>query len=174
MLAVGTDKRLYAVAEWYWDSARRNQALTDLQYSVKLGEFFTSVRHPGSQLYGITPEVVIVDPSAKSFIVQLHHDRFRVGAADNAVEDGIRLVASLLSSGRLLVHSSCVNLIDQLQSYSWDEAATEKGLDKPKKQDDHAVDALRYITVTTRSRWRGMILPDNPPPNYQDTFGPFN
>ena len=87
------------------------------------------------------------------------------------MENGIRMVASLLASGRLLIHKSCKNLIDQMQSYSWDEKATEAGEDKVVKRDDHAVDALRYGIVTTRSRWHGLILPDVPPVNYQDTFG---
>ncbi|HEY3981357.1 MAG TPA: hypothetical protein VGM79_29145 [Streptosporangiaceae bacterium] len=47
--------------------------------------------------------------------------------ADNSVLDGIRLMSSLLATGRLLIHSSCKNLIAQLQSYSWDEQASAKG-----------------------------------------------
>jgi hypothetical protein len=171
VLGVGVDRRLYAIAEWYWDSKVRGQPLTDLEYSRKLGDFFASVRHPGSALYGISPEVIAVDPSGKSFITQLYRDGYRPMGADNGVIDGVRQVASLLASGRLLIHSSCKNLIDQMQSYSWDEKATEKGEDKPKKEEDHSVDALRYITITTRSRWRNLILPDVTPVNHQDAFG---
>jgi PBSX family phage terminase large subunit len=171
VLGVGVDRRLYAIAEWYWDSVRTGKPLAPVEYSRKFGDFLASVRHPGSQLYGITPEVIAVDPSEKAFIVQLHSDGFRVTGANNEVLTGIRMLSSLLASGKLLVHSSCKNLIDQLQSYAWDDAATEKGLDKPLKENDHAADALRYIINTTRSRWRNMLLPDNPPPNYEDTFG---
>jgi len=170
VIGLGIDRRLYAVAEWYWDSSLRHQRLTDLQYSVKLREFFGSVKFPGSQMYGITPEVVTVDPSAKSFIQQLHTEGVRVMSADNAVMDGIRLVSSLVASGRLLIHKSCANLIAQMQSYSWDEKATAKGEDKPVKRDDHAVDALRYGVFTTRSRWRSLILPAAPPVNHEETF----
>jgi PBSX family phage terminase large subunit len=171
VLGVGVDKRLYAISEWYYDSARTGKPLTDMEYSRKFGDYLASVRHPASQLYGISPEVIAVDPSGHSFFVQLHRDGYRPAKADNAVIDGIRTLASLLAGGRLLVHSSCKNLIDQLQSYSWDEKATAKGEDKPVKEEDHAVDALRYIVMTTRSRWRPMIGPDNPPPNYEDHFG---
>jgi PBSX family phage terminase large subunit len=170
VLGVGTDKRLYAIAEWYWDSQRTGRELAPVEYSRKLREFLGSVRHPGSQLYGITPEVIAVDPSEKAFIVQLHTDGLRVTSAVNDVDPGIRTLSSLLAGGKLLIHSSCRNLIDQMQSYSWDDAATEKGLDKPKKENDHAVDALRYITATTRSRWRNLVLSDSPALNYQDAF----
>jgi len=177
VLGLGIDRRLYIVAEWYWDSAKRMRQLTDVQYSAKLREFFASVRHPGSQLYGISPERLVVDPSAASFIRQVHNDRHlfdggvNVMGADNAVLDGIRLVSSLLSTDRLRVHSSCTNLIDQKQSYSWDPAAAQRGEDKPKKENDHAVDAERYVTATTRSVWRNLIVPAEVPRNYEEGFG---
>lgn len=177
VLGLGIDRKLYAVAEWYWDSRARFRQLTDAEYSAKLREFLASIRFPGSQMYGVTPERAVIDPSGLSFIRQLHADRHQFGGgmsitgADNAVLDGIRLVSSLLGSGRLLIHSSCKNLISQMQSYSWDEKAASKGEDKPVKQDDHAADALRYSVATTRSVWRNLIVPPETPPNYQDTFG---
>jgi len=177
VLGLGTDRRLYIVAEWYWDSAKRMKQLSDVQYSAKLREFFASVRHPGSQLYGIRPERLVVDPSAANFIRQVHNDKhlfdggMNVMGADNAVLDGIRLVSSLLATDRLKVHRSCENLISQKQSYSWDAAAAARGEDRPKKENDHAVDAERYICATTRSVWRNLIIPPEAPPNYEDTFG---
>ena len=176
VLALGIDRRLYFVAEWYWDSAARGEQLTDVQYSAKLREFLASIRHPGSQLYGVAPQRIVVDPSALSFIRQLYADRhlfpqgMSIAGADNAVLDGIRLLSSLLASGKLLVHKSCERLIEQLQSYAWDEAATARGEDKPVKQDDHSADAARYCLLTTRGVWRNLILPDEQPPNYQDAF----
>ena len=71
--------------------------------------------------------------------------------------------------GEPLVHKSCERLIEQLQSYAWDEKATARGEDKPVKQDDHSADAARYCLLTTRRVWRNLILPDEQPPNYQDT-----
>jgi PBSX family phage terminase large subunit len=177
VLGLGIDRRLYFVAEWYWDSAARGRQLTDSEYSAKLREFLASVRHPGSQLFGIAPERVVIDPSALSFIRQVHADRhlfpqgMSIAGADNSVLDGIRLVSSLLSTGRLLVHKSCGKLIEQFQSYAWDEKASEHGEDKPVKKDDHSADAARYCLLTTRSLWRNLILPDTAPPSYQDHFG---
>jgi hypothetical protein len=67
--------------------------------------------------------------------------------ADNSVLDGIRLMSSLLATGRLLIHSSCKNLIAQLQSYSWDEQASAKGEDKPVKADDTASMAVATLCI---------------------------
>lgn len=177
VLALGSDRRLYFVAEWYWDSATRGRQLTNAEYSAKMREFFASVRHPGSQLYGIRPEWIVVDPSAAHFIGQLNSDRHlfdggvSLAGADNAVEAGIGTMGSLLATGRLLVHSSCKHLIEQIQGYSWDEKAAQRGEDKPVKQNDHAVDAARYALMTTRSRWRNLIVAAEPPPNYEERFG---
>jgi phage terminase large subunit len=103
----------------------------------------------------VAPEWTIVDPSASSYIEQLHRDGVTgVTAADNSVLDGIRTVSSLFSTGDLLVHESARGLIDELPGYSWDDAAAEKGEDKPIKENDHSCDALRYGVRTTEALWR--------------------
>jgi PBSX family phage terminase large subunit len=173
LIGLGADRRLYVVAEWRWDSRARHRQLTDTEYSKKLREWLQSVRHPGSALYGVTPERYIVDPSAASFRVQLYRDGLQSLPADNEVLDGIRLVSSLLATGRLLIHSSCTHLIGEMQGYAWDEKAALKGEDKPRKEADHGADALRYGLRTTHQVWRNLLIPVGAPRNYQDTFGPF-
>jgi len=170
VIGLGTDSRLYVVAEWYYDSRARHRQLTDAEYSIKLREFLASVRFPGSQLHGVNPEWIVVDPSAASFRQQLFADRMTPHAGDNAVVDGIRLVSSLLAKDKLMIHKSCQYTIEQMSSYSWDETAAGKGDDKPIKVDDHAVDALRYGVVTTRGLWRHAIGPVALPPDPQTTF----
>ena len=41
-----------------------------------------------------------------------------------------------------------------METYVWDQKAKERGEERPVKQNDHAMDALRYIikTLTNRSR----------------------
>lgn len=68
--------------------------------------------------------------------------------AKNDVLDGIRLVATLLNLKKLFFCDTAVNAIQEFQSYSWDEKAAERGEDKPIKQHDHAVDAVRYFCYT--------------------------
>jgi PBSX family phage terminase large subunit len=171
LIGVGIDRRLYVVAEWRWDSRARRRQLSDVEYSAKLREWLASVQFPGSQLHGVTPEMIVVDPAAASFRVQLFQDRLRPAMADNEVLDGIRAVSSLFATDRLKIHRSCRYLLEELQGYSWDEKAAQRGDDAPIKQNDHGADALRYGIVTTRSIWRNLIRPAEQPPNYQDTFG---
>jgi len=170
LIGLGADRKLYVVSEWRWDSRARRRQLTDVEYSAKLTEWLGSVRHPGSALYGVTPERIVVDPSAASFRVQLFRDRRQPVAAENEVLDGIRCVSSLLGTGRLLIHKACTHLISEMQGYSWDEKKAAKGEDAPVKKDDHGTDALRYGLYSTRSVWRNLILPAAPPRNPEEYF----
>ena len=58
--------------------------------------------------------------------------------ANNAVEGGIQSVWSLLSSGKLKVFKSCVNLLKEYMVYRRDLQG------RIVKENDHALDALRY------------------------------
>ena len=91
---------------------------------------------------------VILDPAAASFKAQLEKDGFKVKKAKNDVLAGIRLVATLLLTGSIFIDKSCENLIKEFASYIWDAKAADKGEDKPVKEHDHALDALRYFCMT--------------------------
>ena len=38
--------------------------------------------------------------------------------------------------------------IKEFATYAWDPKASEKGLDKPIKENDHCMDAVRYFVYT--------------------------
>jgi PBSX family phage terminase large subunit len=150
LLGMGHDRRLYVAAEYRHDSRKAHRSMTDGEYDTALRTWL--------QRQQVTPEWVVIDPSAASFIEQLNRTRMRgLAAADNAVADGIRTVASLLSAGRLRIHASCQGLIDEMSGYVWDPKASERGEDAPLKQDDHGPDALRYALRTTEAVWRPHI-----------------
>lgn len=158
LIGLGEDRRLYVVSEYRWDSRRERRQLTDAEYSQARRRWLAAVPHPQSNVVGVRPEWTVVDPSAASFIEQLHRDGTPgVAPADNSVLDGIRGVAALFASDRLRIHRSCTGLIDELPGYSWDDEAAKKGEDRPIKQDDHSCDALRYGVRTTEALWRPHI-----------------
>ena len=96
---------------------------------------------PGHKDLEAPPEWIIVDPAAASFKVQLASDGIlNVMNGENDVLSGIRLTASLLGSGHLLVSDRCQGIIQEAPGYSWDPKATEKGEDKPIKVADHSMD----------------------------------
>jgi phage terminase large subunit len=49
-----------------------------------------------------------------------------------------------------------------MTEYRWDPKATERGEDKPLKENDHSVDALRYVVATTETNWRHLIDTSRP------------
>lgn len=134
----GTDKRWYCIREYYYSGRDKGTQKTDAEYADDLKKW----------LDGTKVKAVIVDPSAASFIAELTKRGTKVIPADNAVEDGIRLVATLLNLGKILFCDCCENTIQEFGSYIWDAKAAERGEDKPIKQHDHAMDAIRYFCYT--------------------------
>ncbi len=130
------------VKEYYYNSCEHGFQKTDSEYADDLIDFI-----------GDTPyQCVIVDPSAASFITVLMNRGIKVLKADNSVLDGIRAVGAKLKAGQLLINKECVNTITEFNLYRWDSKAAEYGEDKPIKQDDHAMDAVRYFVSTVIRR----------------------
>lgn len=129
------------VEDEYYHRAGRTDARSPREYARDLAAFA-----------GTQTGLVVIDPSAEGFILQLREDApgLRIRRADNGVAEGIQLVSSVLSAGILKIHPRCENLIRELAGYRWDPKAQQAGLDKPVKTDDHACDALRYALMAHR------------------------
>ena len=67
-------------------------------------------------------------------------------------------MATLLLSGSIFIDQSCENLIKEFASYIGDAKAGERGEDKPVKEHDHALDALRYFCYTIIRRINGIKI----------------
>lgn len=126
----------YKVKEYHFEG-RKGRQKTDAEYSEDLKEFLGGIR-----------AVIIVDPSAASFIAQLKKDGFTVRKAKNDVLDGIRNVATALSEMMVRFNDCCVETFKEFDSYVWDKKAADKGEDKPVKANDHHMDADRYFINT--------------------------
>lgn len=134
----GRDGKWYCIREYYYSGRDKGVQKTNAEYTDDLVRF----------LDGTPIKAVIVDPSAASFIAELNKRGFTIIQADNAVEDGIRLVATLLNTEKIAFSQSCKNTIKEFASYIWDPKAAERGEDKPIKQHDHVMDAVRYFCYT--------------------------
>ncbi|MFI6606860.1 PBSX family phage terminase large subunit [Streptomyces sp. NPDC050507] len=158
LIGLGVDSNLYVASEYRWDSRAERRKKTDAEYSAARRRWLAAVPHPHTSVLGVQPEWTIVDPSAASYIEQLHRDGVTgVTPADNSVLDGIRTVGTLITANRLFIHESARGVIEEMPGYSWDDEAAEKGEDKPIKDDDHSMDALRYGVRTTEALWRPHI-----------------
>lgn len=63
----------------------------------------------------------------------------------DSIRNGINAVRELFKSNRLFIHESCKNLIWELETYAYPEKKPEHNEEeRPIKENDHALDALRY------------------------------
>lgn len=126
------------IDEYYYSGRDESTQKTDNAYADDLTAFVGEKQIEG----------VVIDPSAASFIALLRERGFKIKKARNDVLDGIRVTGTYLNRGELLFLSKCKNTIKEFSSYIWDAKACERGEDKPIKQHDHAMDAVRYFVYT--------------------------
>lgn len=131
---------IYVLKEYRWDSRVKMAQKTDAAYVQDMVTFA-----------GNDDAVIVVDPSAVSFITALQVEGFFVKPANNDVLNGIMRISSLLEQKRIKIHESCTGLISEMEGYSWDEKSINTGQEKPLKIRDHGPDALRYYVNTCLS-----------------------
>lgn len=71
-----------------------------------------------------------------------------VNKGKGSVVSGISKVQELLKQGRLKVLSSCKNVITEFESYSYPDDKGKIANENPLKENDDAMDAIRYIVMT--------------------------
>ena len=129
----------YRVKEFYYDSRREGRQKTDAEY----------VRDLRALCGGKRVERVIVDPSAASFLAALRQAGFPVKAADNRVLDGIRVTAGMLRERRIVLCEPCADCLREMSLYRW-----ESGKEAPRKENDHAMDEMRYFAMDLQGETR--------------------
>lgn len=90
---------------------------------------------------------VWADPQSAQLILALNRDYHigQVKGAENDIDIGIERVIALFRNHQLKIFKTCVNLIDELQTYHRKTPDAEGHVDeKPVAKRNHACDALRY------------------------------
>ena len=126
----------YRVAEYYYASRDSGIQLTDQEYVAALRRLAG-----GHRIHRI-----VADPSAASFITALRRENLPVCRAKNDVLSGIRLTADLLKAGRLVICPECADCLREIESYCWAESGD--GRERVRKENDHAMDDMRYFAAT--------------------------
>lgn len=130
------------VAEYYYSGRDKKVQKTDEEYYKKLEEL------AGNRVI----HNVVVDPSAASFITCIRrHGRFAVRKARNDVLPGIRLTAAMLQAGVIRIGANCTDAIREFGLYRWEEKGE---VDRVVKENDHAMDDIRYFCATVMRRDR--------------------
>lgn len=133
-----SDDKWVCFKEYYYSGREQLRQKTDKEYAEDMRLF----------LEGVRPKRIVVDPSAASFIAELRANGYRVKQGENAVLDGIRYTSSMLENNKIAISSKCERTIKEFRSYMWDTKAMQKGEDRPLKDHDHCMDAMRYFTYT--------------------------
>ncbi len=139
-------KTLWQDREYYWDSKEKLRQKTDSEYADDFDAF------AGTERRGL---IVIVDPSAASFKLELVKRGYQVKNGDNEVLEGIRRVSVALKSGMYRIHTQrCPMTLKELEQYGWNEKAAKRGEEEPMKEFDHAADAVRIGICKVIPKWR--------------------
>lgn len=147
----------YAINEYYYSGRTEGIQKTDDEYLTDLVRFVQkTLKAISKQAERVADEELklyrrietIIDPSAASFIALLRKSgNFRVVPADNAVLDGIRETASAMHRGVIRFVPKLKNWAEEISGYVWQDDAVE---DRPIKEDDHLMDAMRYFVKTKK------------------------
>ncbi len=135
----------YRIKEYYFNSRLEGYQKTDEEHYDSLAELIGDKKVRG----------IAVDPSAASFIETIRrHGKYNVIPAKNTVLDGIRKVSTALKNGDIKICDTCLDSIREFSLYRWDE---KSGSDSPIKENDHAMDDIRYFVTTILEGGSGFI-----------------
>ena len=130
----------YRINEYYHSSRDTGVQLTDEEYYGHLKELIGDRK--------IT--ALIIDPSAASFIETVRrHGELTVIKASNDVLGGINRVCMALKQNEIFFSPVCTDTIREFSIYRWDDDIKR---DAPKKENDHAMDDIRYFVNTVLAK----------------------
>lgn len=124
----------------------RQYFITDEYYQIGKTDIQISqmARVMGAELY-------YPDPENPGGIQELKNQDLNVRdvyKGKNSVVRGIQIMRELFLQGRIMIHSSCKNLIEEIEGYHYPPEALEKNNEeRPVKEADHLIDSLRYCIM---------------------------
>lgn len=120
---------------------------------------------------------VFPDPESPSGIKELRNHGVNVREVlknKDSIKNGIDKIRELFKANRLHIHSSCENLIYELETYSYpDKKDLHNEDENPIKENDHALDALRYAIYmnTGMGNKAGQYVPQSAD-HYNPSYSP--
>jgi PBSX family phage terminase large subunit len=95
---------------------------------------------------------VYPDPEAPAAIEVLRRKGINireVKKGKDSIQHGIDQIRELFKQNKLFIHKSCINLINELEMYSYaDSSPIRNENENPQDKYNHAIDALRYVVST--------------------------
>lgn len=161
-LPIGT--RYFAGVDWGFTDAfvLLVHAVTPTGFHFQVSEFYKTgltitdmviIAKQKKQTYGI--QTFFADPSQPGHIEEFNRAGLSCAGADNDIRRGIDLQYDLLKTGRFKIFKdTSPYTIDEISTYHYPEPDELSPDDdskeqKPVGQDDHTMDAMRYLTIST-------------------------
>jgi PBSX family phage terminase large subunit len=125
------DNHFWITSEWY-KREKTNVEIIDWCKSIRAEKYYP-------------------DPAEPDRIEEMKRAGLNVQEVSKDVEKGIDSVRELFKTNRIHIHNSCQNLIAELETYRYKEHSGEgNNPEEPVKENDHALDALRYVLFNQR------------------------
>jgi PBSX family phage terminase large subunit len=122
------DNNYFVTEEWY-KTGRTEEQIGGYVKSCKFNKVYPDPESP-SAIDVLNSKGVLVMEVVKN---------------KDSIQNGINRVRTLLKTGKLYIHKSCVNLIAEFETYAYPEKRPGMNeYENPIKEHDHALDALRY------------------------------
>lgn len=125
---VDYDDTLWVMSEWY-QRGKTNAEVIEYAKSYHVEAFYP-------------------DPAEPDRIEEMRRAGMNVREVNKDVQKGIDTVRNLLKNKRLRIHKSCINLINEFETYVYKEKRSNSNEpEEPVKENDHGLDALRYVAL---------------------------
>ncbi len=121
---------------WVWEKLYK-KGMTDAHTADFVGALQWEACYPD-------PE----NPAAIEELKRRNVNTREVVKGKDSIQNGINVLRELFGANRLMLHSSCTNLIWELETYSYpDKKPDHMESELPIHENCHAIDALRYALV---------------------------
>ncbi len=144
--------KYYLDSEWY-QTGRTEVQIADYVLSCKFNKVYPD------------PE----NPSAIQVLAQKGVNIREVTKGKDSVKAGIDRVRDLFKQNKLMINKRCINFISEIESYCYPDSIDGKNdSENPIKENDHLLDATRYV-IFMEHLMRRKIISEKPAPVFSDS-----
>lgn len=142
-------RKFLGLGEYYHSGRESGRQKSPSEYASDLVDFMDELH----EKYDNRVFYVYLDPSAKGLAEEIKRSTrgleysVLIRDAENDVTLGISRVQKALAFDILSVSPNQENAVREFGTYEYDKKSIEKGKEVPIKEDDHCMDAIRYVVM---------------------------
>lgn len=130
LIEIDYDNTYWVASEWY-KRGKTNSEIIDYIKTLQI-------------------EAIYPDPAEPDRIEEMKRMGLNVQDVSKDIVKGIDSVRQLFKTNKIRIHKDCQNLISEIETYRFEDKKADKNdPEKPVKENDHAMDALRYPLFNT-------------------------